>query len=61
MGKTSKEVRQVLRVRWGKNWWAVHPVMKKARLEWGRQLFEKGQLSSSHVRVTEADGSTYVC
>ena len=54
-----RDLRIKCRERWGPQWWKVNPVMKKARLQWA--LLQNEALSATdRVRVTEADGSSYV-
>lgn len=52
MGKP--EQRTKCRVKWGKNWWRVHPVIKRARLQWA-----SGERLADTVVVTECDGKQY--
>ena len=57
------EVRKVARQRFGKDWYNVHPVIKKARLEWAQSYVSSpaDYLWAPRVSVTEADGSKYTC
>ncbi len=47
-------LRAKCRAKWGSQWWKVHPVIKKARLQWAA-----GERLPDVVVVTEADGSSY--
>jgi hypothetical protein len=47
------DIRLKCRTKWGKNWHNVHPVIKKARLQWAA-----GERLSDTVRVVEG-GETY--
>lgn len=68
--------RAVARKQFGADWFAVHPVIKKARVEWAIQQVtlsnHDGVKNSFHsaanaiknagqVRVKEADGREYTC
>jgi hypothetical protein len=52
MGKA--EHRAKCRAKWGSSWYKVHPVIKKARLQWA-----SGERLSDCVLVTELRGLTY--
>ena len=57
-----RDLRIKCRERWGPQWWKVHPVMKKARLQWALTAagVQVSAVGVDRVRVTEADGSSYV-
>lgn len=53
---TTASLRKKCRDRWGAQWHNVHPVIKKARLQWAKGYVDL----ESTVRVTEADGTSYL-
>ena len=42
------DVRMVCRKRWGKDWYKVHPVTKKARMSWAAGGDAEGRLVNVH-------------
>lgn len=50
------ELRARCRKKWGKEWYKVHPVIKKARLVWATGEVDLGNA----VRVFESGGSYVV-
>ena len=42
------DVRMVCRKRWGKDWYKVHPVIKKARMTWAAGGDAEGRLVIVH-------------
>lgn len=62
MPSLKAEIRQALRKEFGKNWWKVHPVIKRARWEKAAIALGSSTLSpivADTVDVTEACGKKY--
>ena len=62
MPSLKAEIRQALRKEFGKNWWKVNPVIKKARWEKAAIALGSSTLSpivADTVDVTEACGKKY--
>ena len=45
---SKSDVRMVCRKRWGKDWFKVHPVIKKARMSWAAGGDPEGRLVIVH-------------
>ena len=50
---SKKDVRSKCRLRWGSDWYKVHPVIKKARMSWAEDI-----VYDTAVLVTE-NGASY--
>ena len=50
---SKKDARSKCRLRWGSDWYKVHPVIKKARMSWA-----EGTVYDTAVLVTE-NGASY--
>ena len=48
------DVRTACRKRWGKDWYKVHPVIKKARMSWAAGGDTQGRLVLSQPRFMQA-------
>lgn len=55
MPKHRSEIRARCRARWGKDWYRVHPAIKKARMTWA----SGGDVEGRKVIVFDG-GDTYV-
>ena len=52
------DVRTARRKRWGKDWYKVHPVIKKARMSWAAGGDREGRLGGATCR---SDGNVHSC